>query len=375
MAKSPNWSVDEIALIERCVNLTHKEMQKLLPHRTVEGIQLKRAKLNLRPPSEHWTDQELQILQDNYQTLEDKDIAASLLLNKTASAINQKRNKLGLVKNNKWTIEDENILQENYHKGLVVCRVLLPHHPEESILTHANDLGLKVNMSELKRIHDFNRNYFTNLTLENCYWAGFIAADGCVHDDGTLFIGLAVKDKNHLQKFADFIGYTGKLGEYFYAKEDRKDVHIVQLRLATAKQIALDLDKWFNITPRKTRTLEAPTLLSFEQQLAFVAGYTDGDGSIFRATRTGALHYSVLGGLSSMTFIKSVFDQVIPIPESGRGRGSLTLINGKYTFPIYRYTVTGTRAISILQKIKELPLPFLERKWSKVPTLDENKVI
>jgi hypothetical protein len=377
MAKSPNWSIDEISLLERCINLTHKEMQKLLPHRTVEGIQLKRAKLNLRPPSDYWTDQELQILQDNYQTLEDKEISALLLPHKSEGAINQKRNKLGLTKNNRWTPEDDDILRANYHKGTDLCCSLLPHHPYESLVTHANELGLKVDMSEIKRVHDFNRNYFTELTLENCYWAGFIAADGCVHDNGTLFIGLSIKDKDHLQKFADAIGYTGKIGEYFYAKEGRKDVHTVQLRLATAKQIAIDLEKWFNITPRKTKTLKAPTLLNLEQQIAFVAGYTDGDGSIGVYGDYNILRYSVIGGLSSVQYIKDLFDILVNCPEKG-GRGSgcfVRLDETKYSFPFYRYSLNGKRAIKILQYIKQYPLPFLERKWGKVPTLDENKVI
>ena len=374
MAKLPNWSAIEIEILKNNADKTNRQLETILAsqgfdYRVERAIEQKRRKLKLDRPSAEWTEQEIQVLLDNYQKLEDKDISAILLPHKSEGAINQKRNKLGLTKNSRWTPEDDAVLKINYYKGVEVCFSLLPHHPIESIYTHANDLGLRVDMSEMKRVHDYNRNYFTELTLENCYWAGFIAADGCVHDDGTLYIGLAVKDKEHLQKFAGAVGYTGSLREYQYARENIKDIHKIQLELTTAKQIASDLQKWFNITPRKTKTLEAPTLLSFGQQIAFVAGYTDGDGSIFIASKDNALHYSVLGGLSSMLFIKSVFDRIIPIPESGRGRGSLIELKGdRYSFPMYRYIVTRERAVAILQKIKQYPLPFLERKWSKVPT-------
>ncbi|MCA6430287.1 MAG: hypothetical protein IM613_12710 [Cytophagales bacterium] len=373
MAKLPNWTEKEVQILQENTDKTNKELVPIFAangfaYRTTTSIEQKRRKLGLDRPSDEWTSEEIQILLDNYETLEDKQISDLLLPHKSHKAINLKRFNLGLMKNSKWTPQDDTVLRENYHKGVEFCFSLLPHHPIESIYTHANDLGLRVDVSELKRIYDFNRKYFTELTLENCYWAGFIAADGCVQDNGTLSIGLAVKDKEHLQKFADAIGYTGSLREYWYAREDIKDIHKVQLELTTAKQIASDLQKWFNITPRKTKTLEAPTLLTPEQQVAFVAGYTDGDGSIFIAKKDNSLHYSVVGGLSSMSFIKGVFDVIVPIPESGRGRGCLMQIDkDRYTFPMYRYIVTGSRAVAILQKIKQYPLPLLERKWGKVP--------
>ena len=105
-----------------------------------------------------------------------------------------------------------------------------------------------------------------------------------------------------------------------------------------------------------------------QHKLAYIAGYTDGDGSIFRAGVYNYINYSVVGNLSLMQFIKQTFDELIPPPVEGRkGQGCLmTLDQEKYSYPISRYILVGKRAIAILQEIKKLDLPFLKRKWDKI---------
>ena len=56
--------------------------------------------------------------------------------------------------------------------------------------------GISVN----KRIrYSFNERFFSEDSEASFYWAGFIAADGCLYKK-TLSIGLSSKDKCHLQK-------------------------------------------------------------------------------------------------------------------------------------------------------------------------------
>lgn len=50
----------------------------------------------------------------------------------------------------------------------------------------------------------FNEYVFDNIdTEEKAYWLGFIYADGCISDNGSLEIGLI--DKEHLEKFRKFL--------------------------------------------------------------------------------------------------------------------------------------------------------------------------
>ena len=71
---------------------------------------------------------------------------------------------------------------------------------------HRTTLGIhlkKNNVSEdRRRKYFFNEDYFKNVdSEEKAYWLGFIAADGCILENGTLKIGLAEKDSLHLEKF------------------------------------------------------------------------------------------------------------------------------------------------------------------------------
>lgn len=381
MAKLPNWTDKEIQVLENNLTKSNAELAIIFAemgyeYRTTTSIEQKRRKLGLQNPTVFWSSKEIQVLIDNYEIMEDKQLT-QLLPGKSELAINQKRQKLGLSKNNKWTDADKQVLRDNYHKGTKICCELLPHHPLQSILTIANDLGLRVDPRTVNRKWDYNQSYFSVLTLENCYWAGFIAADGCIHDNGGFSLELAIKDKKHLEKFNRAIEHTGQPKEYYYQMEDRKDVHKICLNLTGAQQWSSDLVRHFNITPRKTKTLQSPPNLTFEEQMVYVAGYTDGDGSIFISSKNNLLHYSVVGSLSLIQYIKNTFDCLIECPEQGkRGSGCIALLSReRYSFDMYRYTLVGKRAIQVLQKIKSLAqqhgVPLLERKWGKVPTTVE----
>ena len=59
-----------------------------------------------------------------------------------------------------------------------------------------------------QRKYNVNDNFFEKTDVLNCYWAGFIAADGCIIEgkkQNQLSIGLAKKDFNHLNLFKNDI--------------------------------------------------------------------------------------------------------------------------------------------------------------------------
>lgn len=125
-----------------------------------------------------------------------------------------------------------------------------------------------------------NDNFFSQNTPESFYWAGFIAADGCINKHGKkLSIGLSYKDKELLEKFKKCINYTGPIR----FKEDKigrggKTNYIDIFN----KQIINDLAR-FNIVPRKSLTLTFPEwLIEHELVNHFMRGYFDGDGCIYR---------------------------------------------------------------------------------------------
>ena len=86
--------------------------------------------------------------------------------------------------NKLWTKEEDLILIENY--GNLPNKELgkMLNRTSSGVWKRASKLGLKSDRIKIvkmvKRKYFCNDNYFKNLTIENCYWAGFIAADGWI---------------------------------------------------------------------------------------------------------------------------------------------------------------------------------------------------
>lgn len=151
---------------------------------------------------------------------------------------------------------------------------------------HRTTLGIhlkKNNVSEdRRRKYFFNEDYFKNVdSEEKAYWLGFIAADGCILENGTLKIGLARKDSLHLEKFNKSIESNRPIlfekGTYIYKDGKTRDNPLVRYH---GTELAKDLEK-YNVVPRKSFSFE-PTLELIDLNLHrhYIRGYFDGDGWI-----------------------------------------------------------------------------------------------
>ena len=121
----------------------------------------------------------------------------------------------------------------------------------------------------------FNEHVFDNIdTEEKAYWLGFIYADGCISDNGSLEIGLI--DKEHLEKFKVFINSKNpirnkKYKEYTSYSITNKSKHLKDTLIS------------YGCTPRKSLTLTFPNIDIFQCPsliIPFIRGVFDGDGSI-----------------------------------------------------------------------------------------------
>lgn len=369
---SQQWSEQELALLQETIGLTHQQSTELFhqrgyTNRGFDAVKKKRTQLGFSNDNK-WSAKEVKILEDNYQTMTDQEMVDKFFPSRKFSSVAAKRLKLGLMKASQWTPEDIEIVKQNYPTSVQSCVDLLPQYDRRAIKWLAGSLGLRTDLSKINRKYTHNNEYFTNLTVENCYVGGFIAADGSLRSRGKILsIILHQQDKIILERFKQFFDYTGNIVD-----AERIDRRTNSTRSTTTLcvngvgQWYTDLAKHFNIVPNKTKILTAPNLSSMNHKIAYAAGYIDGDGSIFWSG--GKFYLSFLGTESVVRFIKEVFDEIVPIPENGKGRGSLVDLRGNYSFHLHKYTLSGVRAIAICQYIKQYPLPFLERKWSKVPT-------
>jgi hypothetical protein len=212
----------------------------------------------------------------------------------------------------------------------------------------------KGNPVYIRKENFFNVN---NLTIKSCYWAGFIAADGCINtgrNSEVLSIKISNKDYHLLENFLIDTECSNKI-----LKCKGQDQSRLVIR---SKQWIKDLKEVFNLGPNKSMTYTFPNLVDEELIKAFIIGYIDGDGSICFIGKDKYLKLSVCGTSEFLNWMKYYIDKWI---EPSKARKSITY-NKKGTYNVCEYVVYGKRALRVINLLKEIPIQKLERKWNKV---------
>ncbi len=226
-----------------------------------------------------WTKEEVDILKKYYTVMIAIDIQKKYLPNRTLIAIISKSGRIGLIKRIKgieWKSREINILKKYYGKELVVDIQVkyLKHRTIRAIIHKAYEIGLKSD----RKIYTCNQNFFSEPNIVNSYWAGFIAADGCIYkkrntNDLRLSIGLQLSDYQHLQKILKCMQSDSIVRKY-------PQRNYCEMALCNEEEIINDLQNIFSITERKSLTLQSPNIYKEDQIRAFIRGYFDGDGCL-----------------------------------------------------------------------------------------------
>ena len=213
-----------------------------------------------------------------------------------------------------------------------------------------------------KEIADQKRNGDLSKLLEESYeayyWIGFILADGSI-EDNRLKITLAIKDKEHLEKFAKFINYDG---EVVVTSKNQvyigcKNVEIIPL-----------LCKKFNILSNKTyNPPETISKFDLDLQYCLLAGFIDGDGCIQNQSN-GRKDFSLrIKNHSSWEHILKEFNQLIDNSDK-----FVRVKNSGYVELI----ISNTEILkSFKRKIETYNLPLMSRKWEIINYDYESKLI
>lgn len=151
-----------------------------------------------------------------------------------------------------------------------------------------------------------NKNFFKNIDSEDkAYWLGFVCADGWLDErDQALGIGLSIKDKLHLTKFASI--FEVKVNEYRNYAKTRKNNRNVRC-LVYSKSVYADLFK-MGIEPRKTfkDSIKVFEYIKPELENHFIRGWFDGDGSIYNE-KTTSPRMSFVGTELCLNKIRDIF--------------------------------------------------------------------
>lgn len=201
---------------------------------------------------------------------------------------------------------------------------------------------------------EYNEDYFAEPNLENSYWAGFIAADGCIHvrpnASKILDIGLKSTDRDHLILLRDTLGAGRIYDQSTFDKRTGKTYHSTSYKLSSDK-VCLDLAQQFNIHPRKSLVHREPNLVG-DNALAFIAGYIDGDGSYTKYRNRPKL--SIAGNYQFLTWVSKELG-VLKFPSK---MGRISCIN-----------FCGDEALEARSRFDSLDTPRLARKiqqWERM---------
>ena len=221
-------------------------------------------------------------------------------------------------------------------------------------------IPLNFNTKKYTRKHKVNDSYFVELTNQNCYWGGFIAADGNVaKSNGSLTISLQKQDSNHLQTFLDHLN-SDYLIHYGKSKQIYEYAHIN----ICSEEIMQDLKKWFNIVPAKSLILKEPNIDWNDKALidSYIIGLIDGDGSIGWQkvkNKSDRFYIHIVGTPEVLNFVKRRFEEIL-----GKSTSNLHF-DSKFKGNTCTIRVSDLNARILFLHFYNIPIYKLERKWSK----------
>lgn len=265
---------------------------------------------------------------------------------KSASTIKKYLNINGV--NTSYKIVTDNKLIVLYKSGKTCKEVakIIGGISYQSVYGRLKKLDKIRSISVAARNKSINHMFFSTFTPTSCYWAGFLAADGCVRKT-RLSINLAKIDKDHLEKLKKAIGFVKLLKQY-------KNSYYFGFG---SREIITDLKNNFNIIPKKSLILEPPKQIPEEYIPHFIRGYIDGDGSYFYSGYSFGIE--IAGTKNMLSWIKENFNQNCKI-------GNPSIIKKKN---IYVLRFVGNRQVpKIIRWLYQNHTinTILDRKYDKV---------
>lgn len=264
-----------------------------------------------------------------------------------------------------WSDKEDDVLRKYY--GVLSYKDMLEHLPayrnSHSIRSRLREIGIQLaprGKSQFshpaKCVNDY---FFAEMSETNCYWGGFIAADGCIKRGNILKVKLSCRDTPHLLQFKDALQYEGAHTYQTRVNKSGKITYSIEVSIRSL-QICTDVFKHFGIGPRKTWILKVPDLPD-KLLDAWIVGYIDGDGTVGYYGRKGKQKYLniiVVGTKSVCEGVRSRFSGVL----GENIKNKITCDDG-----LFRFQISGEKAVVLYKHYKNIQVPKLRRKWSFVP--------
>lgn len=261
-----------------------------------------------------------------------------------------------------WNEAEKQIIKEKYGcSSQEELMGYLPGRTWSAIKVQAASLNVK---SDHCRLGSADLTWLLEDTYLTYYWMGFLMADGHFSKEGTIYVALSKTDKKHLEKLAKLCNVKN-----LYCKKDTHKGGGDLFVMSAGHKIVVDkLKEKFSISSRKTYE---PCNISIENDdlfLAWLIGFIDGDGCIYKTKRMSYPAIQIAIHESWINNLQYISDRLKQITTIDVPRSYLTERPG-----MCHLSITNSRIVYFLkQKVIELNLPILDRKWSKI---DLNKEI
>lgn len=220
-------------------------------------------------------------------------------------------------------------------------------------------------VSEAQRDKNIVHGFFSKESLESCYWAGFFAADGCLHKaNGRTYVVSIIQHLNelrHLEKYAKAINFCGKITTGIN-KTAYGEAKWARMQFAS-KEMFGDLSNNFNIVENKSLVLEPPLLEQEEHISNFIRGYFDGDGYIL------SKKYWTIGFTGTKAMLKWIRKQLqdgclahnpsIKKERSGTDTYKLVFCGKKQTPKIIKWLYVNSTEDTRLERKYKISLNYL----------------
>ena len=216
-----------------------------------------------------------------------------------------------------------------------------------------------------------DHHFFSRDDEMSFYWAGFIAADGCLslreeYNTKTLGISLAQKDIEHLLMFKNHIQYDGIVGNstYKHSLDNSKWKDSFKNNVVITSYVIFNDLARFNIVPAKTKIYKMPEWLTIHKYVNhFIRGYFDGDGCIwFHKGLTPKAGIEFRGTADMLNQIKTVFENEIHLNSK---------VVPKINNGIHQIKFSGNRICSEIRNFLYCDASiFLKRKYDLVNLIE-----
>ena len=202
-------------------------------------------------------------------------------------------------------------------------------------------------IENIKRTKNINHYYFDNLNEINCYYLGFLYADGTVRKDrNEIKISLSSIDLNFLKEFKKNLNIENEI----HIRQTAKGFEVCELTLSSLK-IKQDIAK-YGIVPNKTYIESSLSVIPTEFRLAFIKGYFDGDGSFSfnKNTRQCKITFT--------SYTKKMLEDI----KNYFGNGNIYQDKRN---KIYSLEISTLPSLNIMKNFYEINTPYLCRKKEK----------